>query len=92
MSGGEPRPSVLGKAFLLPYSATTTPADKFIYTSRRQRLACIGPLEWLGHGIRISRQVYYFLHCVAVTAPLEGRGAFCRVPLEVLVRVRHEVA
>ena len=28
------------------------------YTSRRQRLACLGPLEWLGYGIRISRQVY----------------------------------
>jgi branched-chain amino acid transport system ATP-binding protein len=37
----------------------TTPAEKFIYTSRRQRLACIGPLERLDHGIRISRQGYY---------------------------------
>jgi phosphatidylglycerol lysyltransferase len=36
----------------------STPAEKFIYTSRRQRLACISPLEGLGHGIRISRQVY----------------------------------
>src|ERR687896_318435 len=29
----------------------STPAEKFIYTSRRQKLACIGPLERLGHGI-----------------------------------------
>jgi hypothetical protein len=36
----------------------STLAEKFIYTSRRQRLACIGPLERLGHGIRISRQGY----------------------------------
>jgi large exoprotein involved in heme utilization and adhesion len=36
----------------------STPAEKFIYTSRRQRLVCIGPLERLGHGIRISRQEY----------------------------------
>ncbi len=39
-------------------SRTSTPAEKFIYTSRRQRLAYIGPLERLGRGIRISRQVY----------------------------------
>jgi hypothetical protein len=37
---------------------TSTPAEKFVYTSRRQRLACIGPLERLGHGIQISRQMY----------------------------------
>ena len=28
---------------------TSTPAEKFVYTSSRQRLACIGPLERLGH-------------------------------------------
>src|SRR5438876_4334235 len=28
---------------------SSTPAEKFVYTSSRQRLACIGPLERLGH-------------------------------------------
>src|SRR5436309_4978774 len=27
----------------------STPAEKFVYTSSRQRLACIGPLERLRH-------------------------------------------
>src|SRR2546430_9623895 len=31
------------------YPPTTTPAEKFVYTSSRQRLACIGPLERLCH-------------------------------------------
>src|SRR5436305_11106135 len=30
-------------------AATITPAEKFVYTSSRQRLACIGPLERLRH-------------------------------------------
>src|SRR5919109_2335408 len=28
---------------------TSTPAEKFVYTSSRQRLACIGPLKRLRH-------------------------------------------
>src|ERR671917_2321075 len=31
------------------FEQPTTPAEKFVYTSSRQRLACIGPLERLGH-------------------------------------------
>src|SRR5918911_5479743 len=37
---------------------TSTPAGKFVYTSSRQRLACIGPLERLGHsGIEVLDEV-----------------------------------
>src|SRR5205807_5087455 len=30
-------------------TCTTTPAEKFVYPSSRQRLACIGPLKRLRH-------------------------------------------
>src|SRR5436305_3034151 len=33
----------------LPKGERSTPAEKFIYTSSRQRLACIGPLKRLRH-------------------------------------------
>jgi hypothetical protein len=37
----------------LSVDQSSTPADKFVYTSSRQRLACIGPLERLRHPLTL---------------------------------------
>src|SRR5687768_9598349 len=57
---------------------TSTPAEKFVYTSSRQRLACIGPLERLRHSsIEVLDEVDQCL-----TQLLDGveTGAFEQAP------------
>ncbi len=57
---------------------TSTPAEKFVYTSSRQRLACIGPLKRLGHSsIEVLDEVD---QCLMQLLDGAETGAFERAP------------